>query len=184
MIPIYIKLRIQNQIGVVDMIDNLSLYRNAIQALKNNDIVAFRSISKDLNLDIADSDGETLLWKAVQWGKISAVEVLLNAGANINIPDLEGWTPLHIAVQNQDVNMVDLLLRFDPEINAQNKYGNTAIWIAVFYAKGRDNIINLLLDSDADPYQTNNSGINAIQLAQLIANYDNVSIFIRRGFIK
>lgn len=166
------------------MIDYLSLYESAVQALRNNDIAVIMSISKDLDLNIVDSDGETLLWKAVQRKEIGVVKALVNAGANINIPDKAGWTPLHIAVMNQDVNMVEVLLRCNPEINAQNKYGNTAIWIAVYYAKGRDNIINLLLDAGADPYQKNNTGINAIQLAQAIANYDNVSIFKRRGYIK
>lgn len=184
MILIYIKLRIQDLIEVVDMIDNLNLYERAVQALNNNDIGVITSISKELNLDFADSGGETLLWKAVQKNSIGVVEALLKAGANINIPDKAGWSPLHIAVQNQDINMVDLLLRYAPEINAQNKHGNTAIWIAVYYAKGQEDIINLLLDSGADPYQKNNTGINAIQLAQLIANYDNLSIFKRRGILK
>ena len=184
MILIYIRLRIQNLIEVVDMIDNLSLYEYALQSLNNNDTAAVISISKELSSDFADSDGETLLWKAVQRKKIDIAEALLNAGANINIPDKAGWFPLHIAVQNQDINMVDLLLRYNPEINAQNKYGNTAIWLAVFYAKGQEDIINLLLNSGADPYQKNNAGINAIQLAQLIANYDNLSIFKRRGILK
>lgn len=184
MILIYIRLRIQNLIEAVDMIDNLSIYECAVQALNNNDIAEVMSISKELDLDFADSDGETLLWKAVQRKNIGIAEALLNAGASINIPDKAGWFPLHIAVQNQDVNMVKLLLRYTPEINAQNKYGNTAIWLAVYYAKGQEVIINMLLDSGADPYQKNNTGINAIELAQLIANYDNLSIFKRRGILK
>lgn len=166
------------------MIDNMSLYEYAVRALKNNDLSAIISISKDINLDTVDSHGETLLWKAVQKGKVDIAEVLINAGANINLPDKDGWSPLHMAVLNQDINMVDLILKYTPQINDQNKYGNNAIWIAVYYANGRTDIINLLLDAGADPYQKNNVGINAIQLAQVIANYDNVSIFKSRGLIK
>lgn len=165
------------------MIDKFNLYKLAVQALNNNDKNAIVSIIKDVDIDLVDSSGETLLWKAVQRKAIDIVNVFLDAGANVNIPDKDGWTPLHIAVQNQDRNIVDLLLRYNPTINAQNKYGNSPLWIAVFYAKGKRDIINLLLDSGADPYLENHSGINAIQLAQKIANYDNISIFKSRGFL-
>lgn len=172
-----------NLIDVANMIDKFNLYELAVQALNNNDKNAIVSIIKDVDIDVVDSSGETLLWKAVQRKAIDIVNVFLDAGANVNIPDKDGWTPLHIAVQNQDRNIVDLLLRYNPEINAQNKYGNSPLWVAVFYAKGKRDIINLLLDSGADPYLENHSGINAIQLAQTIANYDNVSIFKSRGFL-
>ena len=109
------------------MIDNLSIFECAVQALNNNDIAVVMSISKELDLDFADSDGETLLWKAVQRKNIGIVEALLNAGASINIPDKAGWFPLHIAVQNQDVNMVKLLLRYTPEINASTIIKGTPI---------------------------------------------------------
>lgn len=165
------------------MIDKSNLYELAVQALKDNDKNAIMSIVKDINLDDVDYSGETLLWKAVQRKAIDIVNIFLDAGANVNIPDNDGWTPLHIAVQNQDRNIVEILLRYNPEINAQNKYGNNPLWVAVFYAKGQRDIIKLLLEAGADPYLENHAGINALRLAQTIANYDNISIFKSRGFL-
>lgn len=183
MILSYIRWKILNQIEVAGMIDELFCYEKALQALKNNDNDTFIALVKDFNLDIRDSYGETLLWKAVQIGLVDFIRILLNNGANINIPDNDGWTPLHIAVLNQNKDIVKLLLSNNPDVNARNKYGNSTIWIAVYYAKGQTDIISLLVDAGADPHQENDYGISAINLAQTISNYDNLSIFKIKGFI-
>ena len=162
------------------MIDNMTSYKLAINALLKNDINTFITIISKMNLEQANSHGETILWLAVQKGSINFVEMLLEYGANINTTDKDGWTPLHLAVQNNDINMVRLLLNHNPDINATNKYGNNIIWVAVYWAKGRHDIIELLLDAGANPFQCNYHGINAINLAQTIANYDNVSVFLRK----
>lgn len=165
------------------MIDELSFYEYAIRALKNNDTDTFIAIANTFDLDRKDSNGETLLWKAVQRGLVDVVKTLLSNGASINISDNDGWAPLHIAVQNHDLDMVELLLKYNPEVNAQNKYGNNVIWTAVYYANGHEDIISLLIDAGADPYQENKFGISAIKLAQTIANYDNLSIFTVKGIM-
>ncbi len=165
------------------MIDELSIYEYALCALNNNDNDTFTAVIKKIDLDRKDSNGETLLWKAVQRGLTDFVKVLLNNGAHIDIPDNDGWTPLHMAVMNQNQEMVKLLLENNSAVNAQNKYGNNVIWIAVYYAKGQEDIISLLIDAGADPYQENNYGVSAIKLAQTITNYDNLSIFTIKGSI-
>jgi ankyrin repeat protein len=77
---------------------------------------------------------------------------------------------------------VDLLLRYNPTINAQNKYGNSPLWVAVFYAKGKRDIINLLLDSGADPYLDDYITLNVPPVALSIAPLQKMSLSVRQSY--
>ncbi len=165
------------------MINKITSYKIAVNALLNNDIDTFVFVISNMGLEQTNSRGETLLWIAAQEGSTNFAELLLKSGANINTTDKDGWTPLHIAVQNSHTNMVRLLLQYNPDINAADKYGNNIISTAVYWANGKGDIIELLLAAGADPYQNNHHGVNAIKLAQTIANYDNISVFKKKNIL-
>lgn len=160
----------------------IDYFKSAQNALIDNDLTSFEDYIEKFDIEKKNSFGETLLWESARNGLMKFAKLLLDHGANANTCDKDGWTPLHIAVQNQDINMVKLLLKYKADVNATNKFGNNAVWIGVFYANGETEIISLLLEFGGNPCQENKFGVSALQLAQTISNYDNLSIFKKYGY--
>jgi ankyrin repeat protein len=97
---------------------------------------------------------------------------LIAAGANVCQGDNNGWTPLHFAAQNQAVEIAELLINAGAFVDAQDMHGNTPLSKAVFSYRGDGRLINLLRTRKANPLLKNTHGINAVELARTIANYD------------
>ena len=64
--------------------------------------------------------GETPLYQAVEMGKISHVNLLLQKGANPNISQIDGLTPLHLAVNRQNILIIKELLKYKADPNSKN----------------------------------------------------------------
>lgn len=152
--------------------NNIEMFQKVLCYLRENKNSEVVSILNDIELEVVDSDGRTLLHHAVIEGCLNIVEVLLKKGVDCSPKDDEEWTPLHYAVQNYNADIVELLLKYGADINAQDSNGNTVIWRAVFASKGNGDVINILIEHNADPYIYNNRGVSAIDLAGRIGNYD------------
>ncbi|QHI73466.1 ankyrin repeat domain-containing protein [Aminipila terrae] len=124
------------------------------------------------NVDAQDKDKRTPLIHAAIDNKIDLAKVLIEKGANINIQDSLGYTPLHYAAQNYYLEFAKLLIDNNAKVDSQDIHGNTPLFRAVFNAKGRGEVINLLTECGADKNLVNNHGISPLQLAKTIANYD------------
>ena len=76
--------------------------------------------------------GETPLYQAVEMGKISHVNLLLQKDANPNISQIDGLTPLHLAVNKQNILIIKELLKYkaDPN-NKTNLYEQTPLHFAI-----------------------------------------------------
>lgn len=129
------------------------------------------------NVDTQDKIKRTLLINAVLSNKIEVVKFLISNGANINAKDNLGNTALHYAAQNYLLDITKILLENKAEIDTQDQYGNTPLSNAVFYSKGRGELIKILLSFGADKNLENKSGVSPIQLAKTIANYDVTEFF-------
>ncbi|XP_057338533.1 putative ankyrin repeat protein RF_0381 [Microplitis mediator] len=73
------------------------------------------------DLDAVNSTGVTPIFYSVRknlHAQISAVMLLLDAGADVNVKDLKGRTPLDVARKYQCVFQVQVLLFFGADINA------------------------------------------------------------------
>uniref|UniRef100_A0A093V039 Ankyrin repeat domain-containing protein 50 n=1 Tax=Talaromyces marneffei PM1 TaxID=1077442 RepID=A0A093V039_TALMA len=90
--------------------------------------LVFRS-QKKRNEILADSQGETLL-KAVQFGQVDAVKLLLKAKVSTEFRDSEERTPLFYAVEYNRVDIVELLLQGKADWNARDKTKRSALHIA------------------------------------------------------
>ena len=101
-------------------------------------------LTKDIDVNKQDAEGNMLLHNASINGHQSIVRLLLNAGAQINAQNMEGWTPLHLAASNGHSEVLETLLR-QPGINVnlQNKYGRTPLHSAAY--RNRMKITKLLL---------------------------------------
>lgn len=80
---------------------------------------------KKPDIDIKDSNGNTMLNLAVQSQCKKIVMFLLNNGANPNIANDTSNTPLHYALSHHNFEIVDLLLKKGADENIPNKNGIT-----------------------------------------------------------
>ena len=81
---------------------------------------------KKPDIDIKDSNGNTMVNLAVQSQCKNIVMFLLNNGANPNIANDSSNTPLHYALSHHNFEIVDILLKKGANENIPNKNGITS----------------------------------------------------------
>lgn len=70
--------------------------------------------------------GATALFKAISYGRIAAVEALLENGVNVNVRTVSGMTPLIMASTKGYADIVKLLLEHGAKPTTRGKDGKTA----------------------------------------------------------
>jgi ankyrin repeat protein len=84
---------------------------------------------------------------------------------------------LHFAAQEGAIAAAEKLLAAGAQVDATNTYGNTPLSTAVFYSRGRGELIRLLRRHGADPWHPNNTEQTPVSTARLIGNYDVAQFF-------
>jgi uncharacterized protein len=75
--------------------------------------------------------GKTALHYAARDGRLTTVQVLLDAGAALDDRDPNGITPLLYAASNDRVEVARLLVARGADVNAVDWYGRSALWCAI-----------------------------------------------------
>jgi ankyrin repeat protein len=149
-----------------------------LTAIDRNDADTLRRLLSDgSDPNLIDSDGRTPLMHAVIQGRDELVTLLLQSNANPDAQDKQGYSALQFAAQNFRVFAGNALLQAGAQVDLKDKFGNTALWRAVFYSRGRGEIIEMLLKNGADRFSKNDSDRSPIDLAQTIANFDVKQFF-------
>jgi len=181
MIRVYTNLRMPHPIGVTQVKNRRISESDLFWAVLEADLGAVqKAIDQGDDINGLDRDGRTPLFQAVVDGNIAIASRLLKAGADVNARarDLEE-TPLHFAAREYRVEIADLLLKSGAHVEAQDRHGNTPLSTAVFYSRGRGEMIKLFLAHSADKSLKNKHGVSPEDLANTIGNYD-VAKFLRR----
>lgn len=145
----------------------LELDREIVEAAFVGDFVRVRSlIEQGANPDARDEEGRTPLFSAVLGNSVGLVGLLLEAGCDVNARDHEGWTALHFAAQEHLPELARILLGRGADPNAQDRDGNSVLWRAVFSARGRDDIVQLLRQAGAKDDLANRAGESPLKLAE------------------
>ena len=85
------------------------------------------------------------LFEASALGLVERVqERLEDEPALVNAHSHDGWTPLHLASFFGHIEVANLLLARGADVNAQDDEGNTPLGRAIFFARGRHEIIDVL----------------------------------------
>ena len=105
---------------------------------------------------------------AVLGGSLPLLDLLLAHGADVDARDPHGWTPLHFAAQEVLPEMAARLLARGADVNAQDDEGNTPLARAIFFARGRHAIIDLLRKHGAKDDVPNLAGETPRELAARI----------------
>jgi len=101
---------------------------------------------------------------AYQQGNFDQAETLIKNSLNINIKDNSGLTLLHHMTKQENSAAIQHLLIQGAYVNQGDDFGNTPLHISTL--KKNIRIISLLLEYGANPYQKNQMGFDAINLAQ------------------
>ena len=100
-------------------------------AATNGDVNQIRQlISRGMNINVSNADGETALHMAVAHGHYSAVIYLANQGANINARTIKNWVPLHHAVRFNHPSIANFLIQRGASAYARTSDGLSAIDMA------------------------------------------------------
>jgi ankyrin repeat protein len=110
-------------------LSNDALYKELIKELHQNVFDEKKVLkllkNKELNINIVDERGKTLLFDLVKKRKIESVKCLLKQGLNINAEDNYGKTVLNEAINIDDGMMIRFLLEHGANINYVNKSKRT-----------------------------------------------------------
>ena len=115
-------------------------------------------LARGADPNAANDEGRPPLVSAVLGGSVPLLDLLLDAGADVSARDPHGWTPLHFAAQEVLPEMAARLIAKSADINAQDEEGNTPLARAIFFARGRNAIVDLLRRHGARDDLANQAG--------------------------
>jgi ankyrin repeat protein len=125
-------------------------------------------LRRGANPDALNDEGRPPLVSAILGGSLPLLDLLLDAGTDIEARDPHGWTPLHFAAQEVLPEMATRLIAKGADINAQDEEGNTPLARAIFFARGRRTIVDLLRRHGAKDDLANHAGETPRALAARI----------------
>lgn len=102
-----------------------------LQAARSGDAELKALLSRGVNINATDDDGETALMEAADSRNVETVRVLIANGANVNAADEDGETALMIAADDGRLEIVQLLLQAGANVNARDDDGESALDKAV-----------------------------------------------------
>ncbi|KAG5534522.1 hypothetical protein RHGRI_022596 [Rhododendron griersonianum] len=116
----------------------------------------------NVDINIKDKDGLTVLHKAVISKKQAIFNYLLRESANPFVRDKDGATLMHYAVRTASSPMIKVLLLYNVDINLQDNDGWTPLHLAV--QTRRTDIVRLLLIKGADKTVKAQDGLTPLDL--------------------
>ncbi|MBU7572384.1 MAG: ankyrin repeat domain-containing protein [Hydrogenophaga sp.] len=104
-----------------------------VQAAADGDLQTLQRLRRehpDLDLNVADDQGRTALAAAVDHGRLSMVEQLVQSGARIDVL-VGGLSAIHRAAVSGHLAMVQTLLALGADVNQRSESGETPLMRAI-----------------------------------------------------
>jgi len=108
----------------------MSAHETAYEAMSQGDMPQVKTLLEDIDVNITDEEGYTLLHMAATFGYKEVAELLISKGANVNAQDARGFAPLHCAAVSTIRNVNDL------EMLKGIGLGHYSAVVALLVAKG------------------------------------------------
>ena len=124
---------------------------------------------KQVEIDLANYDGETALHVACTGHLAPAVTTLLSYGARVNCKNKFGYTPVFTACMVGDEKVLKLLLDHAPHlkqslINDHDKDGSSPLMVAIQSKDCTIELVKFLLSLESDLNRSNYQGNNVLHL--------------------
>jgi ankyrin repeat protein len=130
------------------------------------DFVRVRELIRlGVNVNVRDEEMRTPLHQAVLGDSLGLVCLVLESGADVNARDQAGFSPLHYAAQEFLPEIARILVGKGANVNLPDEDGNTPLHRALFSARGRMEIVRLLLENSANENYKNHAGVTPQELA-------------------
>lgn len=144
----------------------INLDKESNEVFLNEEIIKYL-LNNGANIEQKDDYGWTALFYSIEYGVPSIIiKLLLDKGANLKNLSSINNTPLQIACKRRNLEIIKLLFDYGAKnsINYQDIAGKTALIIASI--ENKDDIVNFLLENDADPSIKDNDGFTALKYAK------------------
>ncbi|XP_077319571.1 GA-binding protein subunit beta-2 [Lithobates pipiens] len=141
----------------------LDLGKKLLEAARNGDDDEVRQLMQNGAPFTTDWLGTSPLHLAAQYGHLSTVKVLLQAGISRDARTKVDRTPLHIAAAEGHANIVDVLIRNGASINAKDMLEMTSLHWAMEH--NRQDVADLLIKNGADLYAYSKFGKTPFDIA-------------------
>ncbi|XP_063892186.1 kinase D-interacting substrate of 220 kDa B isoform X5 [Helicoverpa armigera] len=142
---------------------SLACFRTLSQLVNSDNLAELQQYlanNKNVTIDDKDENGTTALMCASENGRVSAVRMLLAAGADAAAADADGWTPLAFAARGGHLSIAKELLDAGAKVDSRDCGGWTPLLWASY--KGHEEIVALLLEKGADVHAHGNYNINSL----------------------
>lgn len=146
------------------------------QAVRRDGREALSLLTKLDDVNIRNNNGENLLHVAIAYTNVDAAVELIQRGVDVNAQDRKGATPLHYAGAHHNVVVAQQILDHGGDFEIVDQHGNTPLWTAVFNARGKYDVVNVLLAKGAarTAHQKNKHGRSPIDFATQIGDTELV----------
>ncbi|XP_028408266.1 uncharacterized protein LOC114530870 isoform X2 [Dendronephthya gigantea] len=130
-------------------------------------------IGQDVNLNLRDSQGMTVLHVAAQKSNMDIINLLMNTyKLDVNDQDNGGWTALMWTAEGMRMDAAKCLLNWGADVNILDKEKNTCLhWAAL---AGDINIMDLLLQSNVHIDARNMFGATALHISARERKLENI----------
>ena len=133
----------------------------------------------NINIDTADSNGETGLIKSLLTGNFELAKFFLDRGANMYAYDTGGRTSMMICAQNGYIEFAKLLIQKGYDINKKVPSNNHSV-LALAVWKNQLEIVKFLLENGAHINATDNLGWTPLQVAQFNEYTDIIDVLLKQ----
>ncbi|WP_303673607.1 ankyrin repeat domain-containing protein [Vampirovibrio chlorellavorus] len=135
--------------------------------------------SPELDLNLADTEGNPPLAYAVVVNQPEIVDILLQKGANPNQANYDGLTPLAQACGLESLSILEKLLAAKADPNRVDLDGDTPLLIAT--ARGNHKMVEALLKAKANPNHWNDFGMGPLGFAMIQQNESLARLLLEHG---
>ena len=147
-------------------------------AEKGNDTIVAALIAAHADLEATCNEGTAISW-ALTSGKVSTVQLLLQAGAKTDAQDAKGYTVLSRAIFGNDDAMFHALLEAHAGLEVRDKRGQTPLIQAA--ACNANDLAEELVQAGADINAVDNQGETALTRAGDSGDSDLVNFLAGKG---
>jgi ankyrin repeat protein len=135
-------------------------------------------------INSVNESGHTALMLAAIAGDVEAITALALHGANLHQQDPSGNTAFMLAAyeghQRALSCLLDLLIPASEfNVNGTNSCGSSALMLGV--CKGSEEVVQFLLDKEADIHLRDHQGHNALTIASCVGSTPIFSLLLQRG---